>query len=156
MNKYQWQGEPVKVEFGEVLVTENKDKPLFWYNFECYYRLNLNDEYEYIYCSSNKRIGICDAVKVIHSTGEFIIANHFGIGVHKLLNGGWPNYQHFSLNGDFQATSWKEHLHLKKFDELGFSKHEAARRNWQKQTYPIEFEKMKNLRSVIRNNLKFT
>lgn len=154
MSKYQWQGEPVKIELGQVILKENKDKPLYWYNFECNMRLNLNNEYEYHHSSNNYKIGICDAVKIIHSNGEFIIANHFGIGIHKLLNGGWPNYQHFSLDGKFEATSWKENIHLKKFDELGFSKHEAARRKWQKENYPEEFEKMENLKSAMRTQFK--
>ena len=31
---YQWQGENVKVVFGYCTITENKEKPLYWYNYE--------------------------------------------------------------------------------------------------------------------------
>lgn len=146
MAKYEWQGEPVKIKLGHCKINENKEKPIYWYNFECNMRLNLNEEYEYWHCEFDTKFGIVDAVQVIHSTGSFILANHFGIGIHKLINGGWPSHQHFSLDGKFEELNWKETIHLLKFDEVGFAKHEAARNKWQKENYPVEFEKLEKLR----------
>lgn len=145
MSKYQWQGEPVKILLGHCKVKTNKDKPLWWYNFEC--EIQENENGYYVEKRTDfKGLAFIEAVKVIHSNGEFIIANHYGIGVHKLINGGWPNYQHFSLDGEFEELNWKETIHLLKFDEEAFSKHEAERRKWQKENFPIEFEKMEQLR----------
>ena len=130
MSKYQWQGEPVKVVFGNCMVKADKDMPLWWYNFECY----------------PDGIACIPAIKITTKHGgEFILANHFGIGVHKLLNGGWPNYTHFSLDGKF---STKPQLRLVEFDEEGYADHEARRDKWQQENYPEEYSKMKALKDI--------
>lgn len=135
-NQYQWQGEPVKVEFGTCVVEENKDKPMWWYNFEC----NLTHP---------KGIAVIEAVRVIHETGSFILANHCGIAVHKLLNGGWPNYAHFSLDGDFKASKSPVYK-ITEFDLFGYELHEAGRRKWQRENFPAEFERSEALRRVFQ------
>jgi hypothetical protein len=134
--KYQWQGEPVSVIFGYCVVAANQEKPLWWYNYECA-------------LDRDTKSCIC-VIKVILKTGEtFLLANHFGIGVHKLLNGGWPNYQHFSIDGNF-STSSPDPWQLK-FDLEGFEDHESKRRIWQKENFPDEFERMERLRMSMQN-----
>lgn len=144
-NNYQWQGQKVKVIFGKCKVVENKDKPLYWYNYECLWddynnkpRKSAFDKFTYV-----------PAVKVIFGDEEFVLANHFGIGVHKLINGGWPSYRHFSLPLDGFIS--KEGLTIdeqfmyifRKFDLESFEAHEEKRTKWQKRTFPIEYAQHK-------------
>lgn len=144
--KYQWHGEGVKTEFGYCLVSENKDKPLWWYNFEC----NWDD---YNLCDrrySDDKIAHIPAIKITYDDQVFCIANHFGIGVHKLINGGWPSHRHFSLPvegfNDSLTIPEKQMYCPKQFDLEGFEAHESERKKWQKRTYPIEFEKLEAMR----------
>ena len=91
--KYKWQGEPVKVTFGNCIVIENKEKPLWWWNYEC------NEG-----SASLDGKAVIPSLKIKTKEGnEFMIANHFGIGIHKLLNGGWPSHAHFSVDGEFDT-----------------------------------------------------
>lgn len=131
---YQWQREPVKVEFGLSTVRENKEKSLWWYNFEC------NESYP-------KGVGVIAAIRIITKDDySFVLANHSGIGVHKLINGGWPNYSHF----DLPDTSFKKGgFRITEFDELEYSRHEAERNKWQKENYPEEYKKIESLRKII-------
>lgn len=136
MNKnhnYQWQGVPVEVRFGTVRVEVEKDKPLYWYNFEIL----------------EMRTSRVTALEVTYqepgsdSKQVFCISNHFGVGVHKLEAGGWPNKQHFSLPKDFTeytAEEWTEYEQIPtSFDPLGFANHEFKRDEWQKKNYPEEY-----------------
>ena len=132
--KYQWQGEPVRVEFGLCKVKANKNKPLWWYNYEC----ELN---------APALQAILPAVRItMPSEEQFCIANHYGVGVHKLLLGGWPDCAHFSLPLEAFEPSRKKFYQWKDFDEFEYSKHEAKRRQWRKENYPEEFEKVEALR----------
>jgi len=49
--KYFWQGKPVKVQFGYCKVQENKERPLWWYNYECF-------------LIKSKKCTIIDAIKI--------------------------------------------------------------------------------------------
>ena len=145
---YKWQGEPVKVQFGIVFVRENEDKPIWWWNYEC----RGHDD-----GTGLKTCALIEAVKVIHSGGEFVIANHFGIGVSKLLKGGWPNHSHFSLpKEEFEAhgpTDLEVRLpFIIEFDEPGYANHESNRNNWQKKEYPEEYAKLEGLRRMLNKN----
>lgn len=142
-NNYQWQGIPVEVIFGRCLVHINKEKPLWWYNFECHK-------------TGKAKIA---ALKIIyvdkHGKQEFCIANHYGIGILKLLNGGWPNCNHFSLPLDTFLSNkedkwWYEKTTL--FDEAGYSAHEAARILWQKETHPEEYERNQRFKKSFAQN----
>jgi len=134
-NKYFWQGEPVKVEFGNCIVKKNKEKPLWWYNYEC----SLEPMYEK---------ACIPAIRITASWGEpFVISNHCGIGVYKLMKGGWPDSTHFSLDGKF---STKPQLKITEFDLEAFQQHEAERRKWQIETYPEEMAKIKGLEDMIK------
>lgn len=137
MNKnttpYQWQGEPVTVEFGRSIVHENKEKPLFWYNYEC------NSE-------PPKGTACIPSIKVTTKDGSsFVIANHFGIGVYKLLSGGWPSHTHFSVGEDF--TEDKD-FSITEFDKSCYVAYEAGRTAWQKKNFPEEYERMDALRRL--------
>lgn len=140
-NKYFWQGEPVDYKFGMCLVRENKAKPMYWYNFECSLTYPLG-------------WALIPAIKITYNNESFCIANHFGIGAHKLKNGGWPNYSHFTLPVDtFEELPWHMGHIIRQFDEEGYAKHEAERRAWQKDQYPEEFskiERLKNLRNLFK------
>lgn len=137
---YAWHGESVKVRFGLATVKRHKEKPLYWYNYECTIE---HPEYDSAHIS---------AVEITTKYGYvFVIANHFGIGVHKLLAGGWPSHQHFSISDDFKFTEHKEYrLYDGEFDLQGFEEHESARRKWQRENFPDEFEKSDQLRKLIR------
>jgi len=119
--KYFWQGKPVKVQFGYCKVQENKERPLWWYNYECF-------------LSKSKKCTIIEAIK-IEGKEPFVIANHFGIGVYKLMNGGWPNCEHYSLSlGTFSPCEpTKQNLIL---NYEGFSDHERGRIKWFFEKYP--------------------
>lgn len=145
---YKWQGEPVNVLFGYVVQYENTGKPMYWYNFECLTseKLNGNREPDHFVMSDGKHVAIIPAIKVISQSGyEFLLANHFGIGVAKLLKGGWPNHCHFSLEGKFEESN-EPYNKITSFDLEGYEKHESDRRNWQKKEYPEQFERLEALR----------
>ena len=136
MGKYQWQGENIKIKFGNCIVEENKEKPLYWYNYEC----SLQHDGK----------ACIPAIQITTKEGQvFVIANHFGIGVHKLINGGWPNYTHFSLNGKFSTNP---QLRYGEFDLDNYSVYEAEREKWQKKTSPEEYKKILALRKMIQRN----
>lgn len=135
MGRYKWQGEPCAYEFGYVAVTYNEEKPLYWYNYEVYL---------------GKGRAIIPAIRVTYGEEVFVISNHHGIGAHKLRNGGWPNYRHFSLPGDtFKASASIVEIHDKKLQLEDFEAQEANRRAWQKKEYPVEFERLEKLRLSI-------
>ena len=129
--KYQWQGEPVKVYFGNCVISTNKEKPLYWYNYECI-QISINGSYNF------------PAILVECHDQKFVLSNHYGIGVHKLLRGGWPNMTHFSLDeGKFRFN--EDDYKIEEFDEKGYLEYEKARSEWQKWAYPEEYEKTQQL-----------
>jgi hypothetical protein len=133
VKKYQWQGEPVKVIFGYCLVKENKEKPMWWYNYEC----------------RQDGTAVIPALQITtQNDHSFFISNHYGIGVHKLINGGWPGCTHFSLNGG--EFTGRHTLMYTVFDLDGYEKHEANRRIWQKENHPEEYEKQQKLIDSFR------
>lgn len=131
---YKWQGEPVKVKFGCSVVKYNKEKPMYWYNYEC----SLN---------APSMTAIIPTVKVITPNDSFVISNHYGIGVYKLLKGGWPNCTHFSVDDD-SFTENRRYM-ISRFNDEGYAIHEAERRKWQKETYPEEYRKLEAIRSCF-------
>lgn len=146
---YSWHGEPVKTEFGQVIVRENADRPLFWYNYEA----NMDVD----------GLAIIEAVKVTTSDGHtFLISNHFGIGNNKLKKGGWPDQQHFSFNendivsftNESEFSSLGKLGHTNKFDEVAFSEHEAKRLKWQSVTHPEAFAEMQKMRDHFKSLYK--
>lgn len=153
-NNYQWHGEPVAVRFGYVKQKENTEKPLFWYNFECHNEKQLDDSYQTDrMCSGDgRKFALIPAIEVTQGTQTWVIANHYGIGVNKLLKGGWPNSTHFSLQGEFKEES-APYFKITEFDLEEFEYHEYHRRTWQKDNYPEEFERMERLRESMRNPL---
>lgn len=150
---YQWQGEKVSVRFGYVFQEENVDKTLYWYNFECCNKEKVDGSFEPTHQvgANGLHYALIPAIEVESKTGyKFLLANHYGIGVSKLLKGGWPNHSHFSLDGNFKETRsplWA----IKSFDLEGYEAHESQRRNWQKRTYPEQFERMEILRNSFYN-----
>lgn len=155
-SKYFWQGEPVLVDFGAVYIEENIEKPLFWYNYECNWDVNLNKP-KY----GEQKGAMIPAIKIYSFQGDelLIISNHFGVGANKLLKGGWPNHTHFSFSDNVKFES-RENLpsytlqkafKITEFDEEGYSKYEEGRKKWQKENFPEEFEKLERLKKAFRN-----
>ena len=153
MKKYYWQGEPVRIEFGAAYPEENKDKPLYWYNFECNYDTNLDKPIFDTYKNA-----IIPAIRIHYGKEKpFVISNHFGIGVNKLIKWGSPRHTHFSFYDKIkfetidELVSWelKQYFKITEFDEEGFSVHEAKRRKWQKENFPEEYEQSERLRAVL-------
>lgn len=141
MGKYKWHGESVKTKFGFYKIEENKEKPLYWYNFEC-----AHDDY---YNRQQKTHAYVPCVEVTTKCGQvFYIANHFGIGIHKLLAGGWPSHSHFSLNGGEFDEHWRTGIYV--FDLDSYEKHEAKRRKWQAENFPDEFSKSERLMKLVQ------
>lgn len=136
--KYFWQGEPVRAEFSAAFVDINEEKPLYWYNYEC-----LVD--------SKIKKALIPAVKITLKSGEqFCIANHFGIGASKLKKGGWPDHRHFSIPVEcFVSNMWDTISSPTEFDEESFSEYESKRNNFFKNKYPIEYQKMLELRKYV-------
>lgn len=153
--KYFWQGEPVRIEFGAAYPEENKEKPLFWYNYECNWDF-LQDKPIH----DTRKIGMLPAIRIYYQDQKpFIISNHFGIGVNKLLKGGSPRHSHFSFadNVKFETidelVSWglKQSFKITEFDEEGFSNYEAKRNKWQKENFPEEYEEMEKFKNSFRS-----
>lgn len=148
MSEYKWNGQPAAVEFGSCLVRTNEENPLWWYNFECYPSgkahiptLRITIEHGSRVCfTSNTFIGK-------EKMYTFMISNHFGIGVHKLLNGGWIEYTEFSIEGSFSTNIAAR---ITKFDLEGYEAHEAERAKWQQRNHPEEWAKKQALRYTIR------
>lgn len=143
--RYQWQGKDVSVRFGFVKVKPNTEKPLYWYNYEC----ETSDD-------QDPRDGTTriEAIEVTYQEDGgreqvFTIANHFGIGVHKLKHGGWPTHQHFSFGDHPFRELDLQHVTPHRFDEVGFAQHEAGRERWMKATDPKEFERLASLKKII-------
>lgn len=133
---YEWQGEPVAVTFGYCEVTEKKTSPLWWFN------------YEVLTHKLNTPVRI-HAVRITYKGNQFAIANHYGIGVHKLLNGGGPNMPHASLPWfDFVAD---DKYKVERFHEIAYRAHEQARGIWQEKMYghTDEFKRLKALKSMV-------
>lgn len=140
MSKYNWQGEPVQVEFGHFHAKPDETRPLAWYNFEC-----ETDPARY---STDGSCAI-DAIRFTYRDQVIIIANHFGIGEHKLRHGGWPSHRHFSFGaGKFVPLGFK--FEYGRLNELEFSEHEAKREAWMRRTDPKEFERIQLLRQASR------
>lgn len=139
MSKYFWRGEPVTVRFGLVKVEENKEKPLYWYN------------YEVAVDNPASKFSFVDAIEITTKDSVFCIANHFGVGVYKLLQGGWPNVSHFSLPGGSMFLEQKgfEEFHSE-FNLIGYEKYERLRRRWQAKHFPEEFNKNERLRKLFK------
>lgn len=148
--KYQWHGEPVKTEFGYCRVTENKEKPLYWYNYECLW----DDYHQKERRSALEKFAHVPAIRVTSEGHSFCIANHHGIGVHKLINGGWPSHRHMSLPvegfvPESELPVDERILYaIRKFDLEAFEQYESERRKWQKRNYPEEFARMDELRKA--------
>ena len=129
-----WQGEIVKIEHVTLKVYENIISPLWWSNYE----IAIN--------TAPNNYALLPAIKVIgHNT--FYISNHFGIGIRKLRKGGWPNHQHFSFENPQEHKKCLESF--ESYCEKDFIEHEAKRISWQKENYPIEFERSERLRKLI-------
>lgn len=147
-SRYQWQGEPVKVKFGYVHQEENEEKPMYWYNFECYNNEELDGSFKenHFVLTNGKKFALIPTIKVMYGDDKsFLLANHFGIGVHKLLKGGWPNCSHFSVDGKFNESD-QPYYKITKFNIDEYERYENARRVWQKKNYPTEFERLDQLR----------
>jgi len=152
---YQWRGEPCEVKFGYVIQSENKEKPLYWYNFECYNSKQLDDTFkpDHMVKDNGDHFALIPAVQISQGKSTFVLANHYGIGLSKLIKGGWPNHAHFSLDGEFKESN-AEYDAIKEFDLDGYERHESARKDWQRKNYPKEFADMENLRNSMRNHIK--
>lgn len=128
---YQWQGKKVNVKFGVCIPEINTEKPLMWYNYE-------------LTALSSGRIY---AIEITYYDEIFVISNHYGIGEHKLLCGGWPNKPHFSLDGEFYNTGQRPIIDLE-----GYEEHERYRKRWQRRTYPKQMKKIDSLINNLKNN----
>ena len=142
---YKWHGEPVDVEFGFCKIFRNDEKKMWWYNFECHLAdVDLTKKGEV--CRGEADI---PAIKVTPRKGDFfVLGNHFGIGIKKLVAGGWPDHQHFSLPCfTFQADP---EFRIEVFDQKSFDDHEKARREFQAKHAPAEFAKMEAMEKAMR------
>lgn len=142
MSKYFWQGALVKTRFGWIKVRENKEKPLYWYNYEV-----ATDD-------PASSFAMLPAIEITSEEGMFYIANHFGVGSYKLQKGGWPDVAHFSFNDDaiFVESKGCEEFY-KDFDLEAYEEHELKRRKWQARHFPEEFNKNERLRKSIKKDL---
>lgn len=155
MINYQWQGTPCTVRFGYVVQQENTEKPLYWYNFECctHEQLDGSFKHEHMCFANGKHFSCIPAIEVTQGNQTFKLANHYGIGINKLIKGGWPNHNHFSLDGPFTEDD-PSHWVYKELELDEYERHESARRDWQRKTHPEDFAKMEAFRESMRNSFK--
>ena len=131
---YKWHGEDVKVKFGFCIAKQNKEKHLYWYNYEC--------------LSNNGELNFIPSIQITSKDGKvWTIANHFGIGVYKLEMGGWPNCTHFSLENEWFSNNWN--MTIRKFDLDGYSEYESNRDKWRKENYTKEYNELEAFRKSI-------
>ena len=135
MSKLQWQGENIKKWFGYCKVKECYEKPLMWYNYE-------------VHLSGN--IELIPAIKIEYQGELFCISNHFGIGYYKLSTGGWPNCKHFTLPVNTFEENHDLAFNIHQFDLNNFSQWESGREKWQKENFPVEYERIMTLRNQIK------
>ena len=126
----------MKIKFVSIWVTLDLRNPLYWFNYEC--------------ALSEDNTASIPCIQVFYRDESFVISNHFGIGVHKLSNGGWPNFPHYSIGEDEHFEDDKKPILI--FDEPGYREHEGKREAWRKENYPAEYEKLSLLRSLIKKN----
>lgn len=138
--EYKWQGEKVVTKFGYSIVTADKGRPLCWYNYEC----DIN-----AYGNGTAKI---PAIQISYGNITFVIANHFGNGVYKLIHGGWPDSSHMSLPDESFIECDEEWCNIKEFDMVALSDHEKKRMYWQKVHAPEEYAKMEEMRKAMMNN----
>jgi hypothetical protein len=135
LETYSWQGTKVHIDFGYCEVKHNDKNAIWWTNYEC----SLQSD----------GIAIIPAVRVNYNGNSFVLSNHFGIAIHKLQNGGWPNMQHFSLSDAAFTCTNNSFYNIKQFNEFQFKVREKQRREWQRKTHPKEFAQMEALLKVI-------
>ena len=156
MSRYRWNDRPVKIEHLWVKIKENKDQPLYWYN----YNVNAYGE--------SKDWVIMTAIEITTKEGEkFIISNHFGTGINKCRKGGCADQYHGSFRKvDIIEVIRKNSDLYKKWSYIGdrdnnlleiniqlneklYVQEEQERRAWQKMYYPEEFKKLDALRKAF-------
>lgn len=140
MSKYQWQGIGVKAEFGSTFINVNKKRPLWWSNFECS-------------VDTIGRVVIPVVLITIKGKDSFMIANHYGIGKHKLINGGLSSYRHFIVKSDDIDWIPDYRYSYDDFDEEAFNQHEASRNKWQQENYPKQYRETKALKRLIKRRV---
>lgn len=125
IKELQWQGEPIKIRFGFMGVSTNKEKPLYWYNYEC-----RDNGYAAFLCIEIKQHG-----------QTWYIDNSYNYGIKKLRAGGWPNHGHKSLpDNTFAFTEVRDKGDIaimleSEFDEESFAEDEAKREKWIKENF---------------------
>ncbi len=141
MSKYQWQGQNVTVKHGYASIKKS-EAPLMWWNYE-------------VSLSSISKTAIVPAIQVTVPAWQdeqeqvFIIANHHGVGEHKIKSGGHPNFAHYDVpdNAYFEEGIIGK---IKKFSLDKYLQHEENRRQWQLKTHPKDMAKFAKLHNSIR------
>jgi hypothetical protein len=144
ISKYFWDGENVTIRHGYVLVQEDKEHPLKWYNYEVYLcKQDRDSNYETLKA-------IIPAIEIITKNGyKFHISNHYGVGVYSLLQGGtWRQISfHFDEPYEFIGDEVKK---IPEYDQIKYHAHELKRMAWQRVTYPNEYKAIERLRKLIK------
>lgn len=141
--KYFWNGRPVTIEHIWVLIKEIKDKPMFWYNYDC--STSVNGE------------ALFPALEITTTEGvKFIIDNSFGLGINKCRKGGMWTSTHRGFNDESIAEVYREGHRRFDFKNIQFSEKQYLQDNedrmrWQRHYYPEEFKKSEELRLAIKN-----
>lgn len=137
---FLWNGEKIEsARFGYVVQPPNKEKPLYWYNWEVEKQKALEIEPCMI-----------PAIEITTKDGDpFIIANIGGIGVYKLEAGGMWTHQHLSLDGEFTED---ENFAVYEYSQADFAIYHKGLENWQKAKDPQAWERLEALRSSYDKN----
>jgi len=141
--KYSWNGRPVTIEHVWVLIKEVKDKPLYWYNYDC--STSVNGE------------ALFPALEITtQEDAKFIIDNSFGLGINKCRKGGMWTSAHRGFDDESIVEVYREgHKRFGskniQFSEEQYLKDNEDRNRWQKYYYPEEFERSEQLRIAIRD-----
>ena len=142
----KWQGEPIDVQFGWLCVAKNKDKPMYWYNFEC----------------EETGFAVFFAIRIKQHGQVWYISNEYGEGLRKLKAGGWPNLGHRSLpnDGAFERMRNPEDIAITlehEFDEVAYAEHESKREKWMKDKFggTEAYNKIIAIRKMLGSNRNF-
>lgn len=121
LDQYMWNGDHVTVRFGYVIAQVIEKYPLHWMNYEAV---------------ATGRDNLIPALEVLLPSGEVrLIANHYGVGIKKLLDNSMlvlmtiPNHLPFVEARQFTITD---------FDKRAFEEHEKSRIIWQRMNFPEE------------------
>lgn len=141
---YKWDGNPVTIKHGYILISKYKEHSLRWYNYEIYLAEKDTDgNYETLKA-------IIPAIEITTKENHvFHISNHYGIGIYALLRGGTWRQASFHFDGEYEFIE-DDKYKISEFNFIGYHAFELKRMAWQRITFPEEYKKIEALQKLIK------